>query len=165
MCWFSESDRNFFPSDQNRVLEIERTGDRVVLRVHLIDAPHSIDRALDYTFGFQATPDAWDYRTVHMGRYGLAAEFVDRLAGYGARTMCFCFPGIEAVTRNCHVQEGCRQVRRARTSPARKAPLDGKPPGVSIALSFGCNANRSWHSTSRATQWRKAIPLSEHLRD
>ena len=93
-CWFAESDRNFFNSKRDAVLEIERA-DRVLLRVQVITAPQTIDKPLDYTFGFQATPvkpaipDAWDYRIVHMGGYGLDNATLDRLAACGVRTMCF----------------------------------------------------------------------------
>ena len=77
LAWFSESDRNFFPDSSDGVLEIRPEGDVVVWRVNLIAKPQTIDRPLDYTFGFQATPvkpelpDAWDYRIVHMGDYGI----------------------------------------------------------------------------------------------
>jgi dienelactone hydrolase len=94
-AWFCESDRNFVSPKPDRVVEIERAGQRVVLRVRLLAAPQTIDRPLEYTFGFQATPvkparpDAWDYRIVHMGGYGLDAALLDRLARSGVRTMCF----------------------------------------------------------------------------
>ena len=94
-CWFAESDRNFFNPKPDRVLEIERAGDRVVLRVHLVTAPQTIDGPLEYTFGFQATPvkpaqpDAWDYRIVHMGGYGLDNGDPRSAGGCGVRTMCF----------------------------------------------------------------------------
>lgn len=94
-AWFAESDQNFFNSDPNQVLEIAREGDRVVLRVHLIDAPHEIDGPLEYTFGFQATParpdhpDAWDFKIVHMGSYSLDDARLDQLAALGVRTICF----------------------------------------------------------------------------
>lgn len=94
-CWFTESDRNFFHPKPDRVLEIERAGNRVVLRIHLITAKQTIDGPLEYAFGFQATPvkppepDAWDYRIVHMGGYGLDNATLDRLATCGVRTMCF----------------------------------------------------------------------------
>jgi hypothetical protein len=94
-CWFTESDRNFCNPQPGRVLEIKRAGERVVLRVHLITTPQTIDGPLEYTFGFQATPvkppqpDAWDYRIVHMGGYGLDNAALDRLAACGVRTICF----------------------------------------------------------------------------
>jgi hypothetical protein len=77
LAWFAESDRNFFVEPSDRVLDIRPAGDTVLWRVNLISKPLSIDRPLDYTFGFQATPvkpespDAWDHRIVHMGDYGL----------------------------------------------------------------------------------------------
>lgn len=95
LAWFAESDQNFFNSDPNRVLDIAREGDRVALRVHLIDKPLEIDGPLEYTFGFQATPvkpdqpDAWDHRIVHMGNYNLDDARLDQLAALGVRTICF----------------------------------------------------------------------------
>jgi hypothetical protein len=94
-CWFAESDRNIFTREPGQVIEIKRSGDRVVLRVNLVTEAKVIDGPLDYTFGFQATPvkpprpDAWDYRIVHDGDYALAAPALDRLAGLGVRTICF----------------------------------------------------------------------------
>ena len=94
-CWFAESDRNVLTREPERVIEIERSGDRVILRVNLVTVPKEIDGPLDYTFGFEATPvrppvpDAWDYRIVHDGSYTLAAPELDRMAALGVRTMCF----------------------------------------------------------------------------
>ena len=59
-----------------------RVGDRAGRRQGFVASPNhygstDIDKPLEYTFGFQATPvkpalpDAWDYRIVHMGGYGL----------------------------------------------------------------------------------------------
>jgi hypothetical protein len=106
LAWFAESDRNFFNKPADHVLEIQREGDAVVLRINLITTRQSIDKPLEYTFGFQATPvkpakpDAWDYRTVHMGSYALAEQqhttadgrkikLLDHLAASGVRTICF----------------------------------------------------------------------------
>ncbi|MGQ9573903.1 MAG: glycoside hydrolase domain-containing protein [Thermoguttaceae bacterium] len=106
LAWFTESDRNFFNAQADRVLEIQREQSATVVRVNLITAPQTIDAPLDYTFGFQATPvkparpDAWDYRTVHMGSYGLDEQthtlpdgkkvpLLDHLAARGVRTICF----------------------------------------------------------------------------
>ena len=95
LCWFSESDRNFFTAKPEDVLEIIPENDRVILRVHLVTVAHEIDKPLDYTFGFQATPvkparpDAWDYRIVHNGDYSLGAATLDKMAGLGVRTTCF----------------------------------------------------------------------------
>jgi hypothetical protein len=94
-CWFTESERNFFSPQRDRVLEIQRSGDQTVLRLHLADTPQIVAAPLEYTFGFQATPvkpaqpDAWDYRIVHMGRYGMEPTVLDQLADCGVRTMCF----------------------------------------------------------------------------
>jgi hypothetical protein len=106
LAWFTESEENFFNRKTDPVIEIRREGDAVVLRIHLITVPQKIEKPLEYTFGFQATPvkpaqpDAWDYRTVHMGSYGLAEQqhttadgrkikLLDHLAASGVRTICF----------------------------------------------------------------------------
>ncbi|MBI3922074.1 MAG: hypothetical protein HY318_11705 [Armatimonadetes bacterium] len=93
LAWFTESDRNWFSKDPNQVVQIRREGNRVVLRLTIVDIPieippnqpavaqianqqSKIDN-LSYTFGFQATPvkpikeDVWDYRIVHSGNYGI----------------------------------------------------------------------------------------------
>jgi hypothetical protein len=77
LCWFSESDRNFFGDGKANVIDIAREGDRVVLRVNIITAAQKLKSPLDYTFGFEATPvkpmtpDVWDYRISHAGNYDL----------------------------------------------------------------------------------------------
>ena len=77
LAWFAESDRNFFNEEGNRVIEIARRNDAVVMRINMITRAQPVDEALEYTFGFQATPvkpmkpDVWDYRICHMGAYGL----------------------------------------------------------------------------------------------
>lgn len=116
LSWFAECDRNFFPESPDRVLDIRREGDVVRWRVVLVGKPQTIDKPLEYTFGFHATPvkpaqpDAWDWRIVHMGNYGLDQEvyapagagskadprkpgraklLLDHLAECGVRTICF----------------------------------------------------------------------------
>jgi hypothetical protein len=92
LCWFSETDRNLFVEAKQPAIEIRRKGDAVVLQVHLIAQPRTLDQALDYTFGFQATPvkpaqpDAWDYRICHRGSYGVEPQ-LDKMAAAGVRTM------------------------------------------------------------------------------
>jgi len=87
LCWFSESDRNFFNDENANVIDIEREGDAVLLRVNIITTPQRISRPLDYTFGFQATPvkpmtpDAWDYRIGGAADYGIE----DRVYAKSAR--------------------------------------------------------------------------------
>ncbi len=94
-CWFAESDRNIRARDPSRVIEVERSNQTVMLRVNLITVPEEVDHPLEYTFGFEATPvkasrpDAWDYRIVHSGHYGMTSAELDRLAGAGVRTICF----------------------------------------------------------------------------
>ena len=80
LAWFVESDRGFAAAPGAVALDIRPSGGTVVMRVHVISKPTTIDRPLEYTFGFQATPvkpmepDAWDYRIVHMGSYGLEQQ-------------------------------------------------------------------------------------------
>jgi hypothetical protein len=81
--WFCESEENWSPADPERAITIDREGDRVVLRLHLVEgAP--VQKPLKYTFGFQATPvkqpekDAWDYRIHHGGSYTLHKDLYTR---------------------------------------------------------------------------------------
>ena len=106
LAWFCESERNFFNGKGTNAIEIERSGERVVFRVNLVTVPQTIDHALDYTFGFQATPlkpttpDVWDYRICHFGDYGIEDQpytppgekpttLLRHLARSGVRTVCF----------------------------------------------------------------------------
>ncbi|NOY82713.1 MAG: hypothetical protein GXP31_17080 [Kiritimatiellaeota bacterium] len=76
-AWFCPSDEAFRPGDPNRVTEIVRQGDTVLLRIHLLDKPELPGQSFRARFGFEATPvrsnpeDVWDYRIVHTGNYGL----------------------------------------------------------------------------------------------
>lgn len=76
-CWFSESDRNFFVNDPKQVTQIVPGPEETVLRINMITTPTVLDKPLDYTFGFQATPvrdnpeDVWDFRICHHGGYGI----------------------------------------------------------------------------------------------
>lgn len=80
LAWFCESDEHWQPAQADRALTVDRDSDAVVLRCHLVERPMVIDRALTYTFGFQATPvkdppkTAWDYRITHHGNYGLERQ-------------------------------------------------------------------------------------------
>lgn len=106
LAWFSESDRGFFNTAGDRVVEIVREGEVVRLRVNVITVPQSVAEPLEYTFGFQATPvkparpDAWDFRICHMGGYGIESQpmklpdgsqgtLLDYLAASGVRNLCF----------------------------------------------------------------------------
>ncbi|MEI6500395.1 MAG: glycoside hydrolase domain-containing protein, partial [Armatimonadota bacterium] len=77
LCWFTESDRNFFNPEAAKIVSITPDGKVVRLRISLIGQPTEIKAALDYTFGFMATPvkpmqpSVWDYRYVHSGSYGM----------------------------------------------------------------------------------------------
>jgi hypothetical protein len=75
--WFSESDRNFFVGDARKVTQIVPGDRETLLRIDLVTQSIDLDKPLDYTFGFQATPvrdnpqDAWDFRICHHGGYGI----------------------------------------------------------------------------------------------
>jgi len=106
--WFAESDRNWFSDEPDRVVEIRREGDGVLVRLKLVATPVELSpqgatRFLSYVFGLQATPvkpvdkDAWDYRTFHIsqGTFGTETRLdlpdaeLDRLAAAGVRTIAF----------------------------------------------------------------------------
>ena len=75
-CWFCESARNWWPEDREDAITVDRENGRVVLRLHLIKG-EKITTPLEYTFGFEATPNkqpektVWDYRISHSGGYGI----------------------------------------------------------------------------------------------
>ncbi len=77
LSWFSESDRNFFVADTSKVTQIVPGGHETLLRINLVTQPIEIEKPLEYTFGFQATPvrdnpqDVWDFRICHHGGYGI----------------------------------------------------------------------------------------------
>ncbi len=77
LAWFCPSDQAFRVADRSRMVEVRRDGERVVLRVCMVEQPVSLERPFSTTFGFEATPirpnpeDVWDYRIIHTGRYGL----------------------------------------------------------------------------------------------
>jgi hypothetical protein len=106
--WFTESDENWFSDEPDRVTEVKREGDRVVLRLRVVTkpvelAPDGPRPSLSYTFGLEATPvkpvekDAWDYRTFHVsqGTFGVQTRLdipdseLDKLAAAGVRTVAF----------------------------------------------------------------------------
>ncbi len=108
LAWFCESERNFFNLKNVNPVEIERKDATVMFRVNLITVPQTIDRPLEYTFGFHATPvkpidsDAWDYRTSHIFDYGIEdrpytppdgkpTTMLAHLARGGVRTLYFHF--------------------------------------------------------------------------
>jgi hypothetical protein len=114
--WFCQSEENFFNPKNDQVIEVERKGDVVTLRVNVIAEPQTIDKPLEYTFGFQATPvkparpDAWDYRICHMGAYGMEdgnPSLLDQLAQAGVWTVCFHeqWTDIQAYPKTTHGEQ------------------------------------------------------------
>lgn len=83
--WFCESQENWFPYENKSALTITppQNGKPVTLICTIIDGKFTSQKPLDYTFGFQPTPvkvpekDAWDYRIVHSGNYGLPERLSD----------------------------------------------------------------------------------------
>lgn len=56
LSFSAESDEHWWPAKSDRAIRIERTGDRVTLRIAFIDEPTPINDGLDYTFALMATP-------------------------------------------------------------------------------------------------------------
>jgi len=97
LAWFTESDRNWFPRDPERVITVRPVGDAMLLRLDIVGDPVTLRPAapelemtgfgeaaahflkfralpaLQYGFGLQATPvkpvsrDAWDDRIYVLG--------------------------------------------------------------------------------------------------
>ena len=81
--WFAESDAGWQLKDPDRAIEIVRDGERVILRVHMIDTPVQVGESISGGFGLQATPvkpwgkTLWDYR------FRVETNFGEPLAWYG----------------------------------------------------------------------------------
>lgn len=81
LCGFCEHDRNLVPSPEEPAPDFSQEGDVIILHSHMVERPLTLGAysraSLPYMLGFQATPvkppekDAWDYRTVHTGYYGI----------------------------------------------------------------------------------------------
>ncbi|MBV8381822.1 MAG: hypothetical protein JOZ63_04405 [Planctomycetaceae bacterium] len=54
--FFAENDRNWNNRDEEKVIQLERRAEDVVLKVHFIDQPTALTNPLDLTFGLIATP-------------------------------------------------------------------------------------------------------------
>ncbi|MBT3381890.1 MAG: hypothetical protein HN742_16890 [Lentisphaerae bacterium] len=76
LAWFCESDQNWRPGDAARSIRVLRRGRRVDLVLDLLHE-QDLSEPIAFTMGLQATPvkpmtpDVWDYRIIHKGRYGL----------------------------------------------------------------------------------------------
>ncbi len=81
LCGFCEHDSNLIPRPTEPGRDFSQEGEAVVVHSHLVERPLTLGAysraSLRYRLGFQATPvkppekDAWDYRTVHTGYYGM----------------------------------------------------------------------------------------------
>ncbi len=56
LCWFAENDRNWGWDPKTPNMELVREGDRVILRIHIINTPTAIDKPRTITFGLLAAP-------------------------------------------------------------------------------------------------------------
>ncbi|MCX8126549.1 MAG: DUF6067 family protein, partial [Dehalococcoidia bacterium] len=80
LAWFCPSDHAFRPANPEQVTEVVRKNDEVILRINMVGQPVTLEKPLECTFGFQATPvrhnekTVWDYRITHVGNYGLEKQ-------------------------------------------------------------------------------------------
>lgn len=121
LAWFCESNEHWRPADVAKAIRIVRNGRRVELVLDLLHQ-QVLKKPVTFTMALQATPvkpmkpDAWDYRIIHHGRYGLEKPApppsgsitrpaegqinldresgdpmspLARYAGLGVRTICF----------------------------------------------------------------------------
>ncbi len=56
LAWFAPSDEQFEPASRNKVIELVRRGNAVVLRVNMVTFPRRLTVPITITFGLQATP-------------------------------------------------------------------------------------------------------------
>ncbi|NOY80237.1 MAG: hypothetical protein GXP31_04440 [Kiritimatiellaeota bacterium] len=83
VAWFCESAQGWRPRDPEQALTVTRAHKKVVLRLHLFENA-VLRHTRRYVFGFQATPvkapehDAWDYRILRIGSYGLDKKRANR---------------------------------------------------------------------------------------
>lgn len=85
--WFCESDEGWRPSDPQRVLTIDREGERVVLRANMLQRPLDAGQTFRTTFGLQATPvkpipaEHRDWHITHGASYGMQHRSTDIALG------------------------------------------------------------------------------------
>jgi len=85
LCWFAENDRNWGWDPKTPNVDLVRQGDQVLLRVHLINRPTTIDEARTITFGLLAAPvkprmsDDWRHK-YRRDRYSLLGTDINWLA-------------------------------------------------------------------------------------
>ncbi len=115
-CWFAESDEHWRPTGNDKATQVLPQGETVVLRLNIIAAPVSLDKPLQLTFGYEATPvkevikDVWDYRICMEGNYDETK--LDRLAKLGVRTIIYSgWTDIESYTSTTRGEELHRLVK------------------------------------------------------
>ncbi|HOJ39298.1 MAG TPA: DUF6067 family protein, partial [bacterium] len=56
LCWFAENDRGWILDDRKSALTMERSGETVALKVHLINKPATLTQPVQIVFGVMASP-------------------------------------------------------------------------------------------------------------
>ena len=73
LCWFADNDRGWLWNDERPNLDVVREGERVILRVHLINEPAAVEEPRKIVFGLLAAPVKpmlrKEARTKHWWRY------------------------------------------------------------------------------------------------
>ncbi len=90
LAWFGANDRGYVVNDRDPVQTLERRGDRVILKVHLVRGPARLEAPRTVVYGLQATPTKplradWRTRPYHpgvgpvicFGGYGCACKYPD----------------------------------------------------------------------------------------
>ena len=83
LAWFCESAKDWHPKHPEQALTITRSPKTTLLRIHLLEDT-VLKQPKQYEFGLQATPvktpphDAWDYRILRIGSYGLEKKSSNR---------------------------------------------------------------------------------------
>ncbi len=141
LCGFCEHDRNLVPSLEQPGPDFSQGGDVIVVHSRLVERPLTLGTysraALRYMLGFQATPvkppekDAWEYRTVHAGNYGMETLPTDEPA-----TLTY------QAERNIDFAHGTLEFW-ARPLPRGDAP-DPDQTVVTIAAGNGKRASIGW---------------------
>lgn len=152
LAWFGDSDKGYVVDRNQPAQVLVREGDRLVLRVYLIQAPAKLTAPRTVVFGLQASPTKplpADWRTrsiaagvgpvVNWGGWQCASKYPD---GEDWRIV----DQIQAARRTGRLDEGWFRKRAAHRTPGRLMFNDPKQPDdawVNMVLWFGQNAANS----------------------